>query len=56
MSFSKQTLMGVASKYSHISLFEVFSSLEFLNILVATKKVDINSNLRTLKPQFLMSF
>lgn len=48
--------MGVANKYSHISLFEVFSSLEFLNILGATKKVDINNNLRTLKPQFWMSF
>lgn len=48
--------MGVANKYSQISQFEVFSSLEFLNILLATKKVDMNSNLRTLKPQFLMSF
>lgn len=48
--------MGVANQYSHISLFEVFSSLEFFNILLATKKVNINSNLRTLKLRFLMSF
>lgn len=52
MSFPKQTLTEVANKYSHILLFELFPSFEFSkNILIATKKVDIENDSRTLKPQ-----